>query len=553
MKISRNQLVGLKEIMGRYYSEVKEFYYNVFVSEYDYKILITRRSYVLFKIFENIFESIPEEIEGVSFEKKGVFINTHSVDLLKKYDSILENKKILIVDDIIINGRTVRAVLKKFLSLNYNKLKIWCINCNVDAKCLDNFNNSSIKEYFGHVRYVMPNEWPKLSDCLTNFIISSNFGYVSYVNSYGIDSSLSKIEELIMKAYKKEDVCVYDNNNSYFEKFGITSKIYFFKNNLNIKSCMRFYEKSGKLTIIPYIFIGSVKNKSIFDYCNLLLDNFDCKNTSSWLQLYSDELLYKRTVYEISEKLMEKFSKSFSEFKYYKKFDCYYESYDLERLISNNLTSKSKEDFSDTQEKISELIKCRNILKENCCNEKEIEGILTGYLRSMHKEDELRADKNEERYIGITISDIEEIFLKETSYRDNLEVLSNIINLWDCGKAALVVSKNKKDKEIVIDEYIRHGEQIYKSICEKYSDVYNVFYEFYNQKREVRFLQLLDFANYFDKKYNTKNFSEFVCNFNEDEFSLMLRTISLDMLNGRGIISNPYNEVKYYCEKYYNY
>ena len=55
MTISREELDNIKDVLGNYYDDIKDFFYNVSVSNFDYKILITRRSYVLYKIFETDF------------------------------------------------------------------------------------------------------------------------------------------------------------------------------------------------------------------------------------------------------------------------------------------------------------------------------------------------------------------------------------------------------------------------------------------------------------------------------------------------------------------
>lgn len=77
-------------------------------------------------------------------------------------------RKILILDDIIINGRMVNDVLDELKEiyrencLNNIAIQVWCIVRNSEAKCIGN-----ISKYFGHYRYVTPDDWKKLSNKLT--------------------------------------------------------------------------------------------------------------------------------------------------------------------------------------------------------------------------------------------------------------------------------------------------------------------------------------------------------------------------------------------------
>lgn len=90
-----------------YYEEIKSFYNFVLDeykgNEYDFIILTTRRSYVLFKIFG--------KIRNEAVESNTVIVNNHSLDFFES--SFWKNKSVLIVDDILINGRAVQSIVQK--------------------------------------------------------------------------------------------------------------------------------------------------------------------------------------------------------------------------------------------------------------------------------------------------------------------------------------------------------------------------------------------------------------------------------------------------------
>ena len=180
----------VKLILGRDYEDVKEFFYNVITFDCSYKVLVTRRSYVLFKIFESIILSELEENPPSIY--RGMILNTHSLHLLPKEG----NAKVLIIDDILVNGRTFSKVIDEIIKISPKlDLSIWCLRGNSDAQFL-----YLIKDKIQRVSYVASYEWKRFSDKLTDVIISSNIGYISWVNSYRL---LGLDRENILKCSKK--------------------------------------------------------------------------------------------------------------------------------------------------------------------------------------------------------------------------------------------------------------------------------------------------------------------------------------------------------------
>lgn len=182
----------IKSCLGTDYEAVKEFFYYVCVSNYEYKILVDGRSYILYKLFLRVFENCPEERLDIhkDFKVIGNIYNSNFLSPLL-YGGLTNESHILVIDDIIVNGRTMTNIVKQIenvLKCEGNNLDIWCINCNSNAKCIQD-----IKKYFKHCRYVNLEGWKKLSDSLTRAIVCTNMGYVSFVDSY-----MLKMKEIIM-------------------------------------------------------------------------------------------------------------------------------------------------------------------------------------------------------------------------------------------------------------------------------------------------------------------------------------------------------------------
>lgn len=104
--------MNLRQLFGdSFYSEIKKFYMEFILAKDVDKVLITRRSYVLYKIFYMIFSLSAEDEKFQKDLKEGAqcVYTSHSLPLLLGKN---ENRAVLIVDDIIVNGRTILNVIK---------------------------------------------------------------------------------------------------------------------------------------------------------------------------------------------------------------------------------------------------------------------------------------------------------------------------------------------------------------------------------------------------------------------------------------------------------
>lgn len=545
-------LKEMKKCMGdEMYLKVRQFYFNAFVSKYDYKVLLTRRSYVLFKIFENIFENYNEEVENEtkerklkSFDKFGKFLNTHS--LCSLYDEEKkENIKILIIDDIIINGRTIKNIFDNLIEkFEYKKdnIIIWSLYTNIEANCLDSYRQNLI-----HTKFVLSYEWQKYSDALTKFIIASNIGYISYINSYSLHSSLNNIKEKISD--KKNIV---DLKNNLFEEFNIESFVYFYQeksiNDFNLKVCVRFYERQGEITAIPFLlFLKPVKKEYIYDLCCFLLKKYgiNCPKIPNEQKYYV--VFYQWTISKISEKIYNDFLIKINE-KFEINFKCS-ESYAfLKKFEKNDLINEIEPEIKNMfEEKLctdSENEFCEKTFREKSDLNLEIKDIIENYLIAVHSEDEKRAKNMIDRCIGISVYDMIRIINNNKVIDDN-KLLCENINLWDTGKAAYMILSDEK----VVDGYVRHGEQIYRAFYEKYKNVFLYFYDYYFIKYETRDNELKKFAKYFDENMETSEFYEFVKETKGDDYVLKMKSAPKDFLQS---IPNPeviLKDVNLYCDK----
>lgn len=551
MKISQLELNEIKVVLGDYYFEVRDFFYNVCISKFDYKILITRRSYVLYKIFETIFHEFSHELpKAGAFEKVGTICNSHSLGYLKYLYPSLHEKTFLIVDDIIINGRTIKDIYETLenIEVPQKNIKIWAMVCNNEALCIE----KELKQVFGHVKYVPEEDWKSFSNILTDFIIASNVGYVSFVNSYNIANvTLKQIIELASNRISKENI--YDNINSNFQKQSIESKILFwdFKsynelNKFSITTCIRLYQKNQKITVIPYVFLPALNKGDTYKYCAELLRSFGLSLPAFFGSTKDCEIsLYQWTIKALSDLLIEEFAKELN-LGYSMLFECT-ESY----LFNNN--DNIKEENNDSRNFIYDFElaslnekKCISVLEENVKQSSDFAYVLKMYLKEMRQVDDERAENNQNRYLGMRISNILKIIGKKEQKLSDKDLLTVLINLWDCGKASFVIMEDSDENNQIIDGFLRHGEQIYLVFYEIFSKVYNVFYELFCQTFESRKEKLLDIAKYFDKNYSTDRFTKFVNGINLKHYVTDLMAIPPTMFSNDFIVENVQTEVKSY-------
>lgn len=497
----------VRDALGDQYNEIKNFFKMVLTINCPRKILLTRRSYVLCKIFESILDEEYSQI-GERLNIVGEIYNTHS---LGQIPSDCKDK-ILVIDDIIVNGRTVRDVIYKLEKRNIKQISVWCIKCNCQAKYLH-----FLQSYLKHVEYVMPFEWEQLSDRLTRVVIGSFIGYISYVNSYKIRNiPLSRIKNEIVGS----NLRWLDNPSDFFDSYSIKSVIVWGEllepaivEKYRIKACIRIYEKETEngLLIIPYVFMPSLYIKEVYSYCRNLLDSlgidfphgFDCDTIDD----DGAVSLYKLTTCKISEKVLNDFLSKYSIDDYEDWFVCN-ESY---RAISKQ--EKKSNIQCNNNLNVNEIFAintwndgirfCQKALFDSMCEGEPFETTFGRYICKMRKADE-EADV---RYPGLPIFDMTCECNVLHSSQEN--VLSAIISSWDCGKAAFVVELHEFDGKKIVSGLVRHGEQSFKEYFRLHRNVYEVFYQFFVRTRDVRENKVFEMAKYFDQKCSTSMFGDF--------------------------------------------
>ncbi len=143
--------VFLQILLQEEYDRIKSIFYEICISkDFQYKVLVTRRAYLLYKIFESIFLLCPETRpdSNMEFHIQGEICNSHSLDSIS-LSKISSEDHCLIFDDIIVHGRAIENTVEKMekVDIDIMNISIWCLLENQDANCLSDKIKDKIAAY----------------------------------------------------------------------------------------------------------------------------------------------------------------------------------------------------------------------------------------------------------------------------------------------------------------------------------------------------------------------------------------------------------------------
>ncbi len=495
---------------GIKYNYIKEFFYHVNTDDYTIKVMITRRSYSLYKLFTDILSSKTEkdvfEYNGKKNPKKGVFLNSHSICYIDYYirevmqaNDNTSPLKILLVDDIVINGRTVSKTYKMIEKIvkNYNisyDLSVWCLALN------DTFNEGyglpreKIKTY----RPVNDQIWKDESTSLTQAILKSNQGYTSYLRVFESDKSVLELKNaLINIGWSIEELKGKKDINEYYCAYKKAE----YDSHKSFVPFIRFYKKQGVYSgslVIPYVFILKTPKENIMQLYNSLSEEYSIGNIPECFKDADKNKIsalhfYKWLTYESSNMLINDINKQL-QLNIKMVFDCPESFYGID---DKNYDYYSCDDAVD-QNYSSEIKECYDLIRNHYSNSKDIYVSIKNYLIEMRDKDDLRAKNNAKRYIGLSTSDF---FNDKIDSTKPEEWMTKILYSWDIGKASGNPECIKINNQDVLDTFIRQGEQVFLAPYADMEKEFIIVSYFAKQMRNFDPDQLESIALEFDKKY----------------------------------------------------
>ncbi len=521
---------NVSSLLKEDYSELYRFFKSISDTEYDYIILMSRRCLVLYQLFMLISEDLSDSERIISNQA------------IPYYREELRGKRVAVVDDILIHGRTVSAVyrlLEQYCGAAYQP-DIWVYMASVKIDCVEEDVRSRIQSFC--VAYT--GEWRNLSNRIISAIISSNIPYTSFVESYFYHnrfSLLNQIQEL-------KAVSLIENTDFIQEQCGIKAFYCYEKTpdrkniftSLSLKECIRIYvnENGQDFVMIPYVFtkafaipnvqhmfeaLGECLPDSMRSVRNILCGRSAGTTEDTGLIEYKMRLvtcilsnLYLRGFIERYQLYQEKYldtdtlAKSFGK-KIAQEINLLFEE-NVETLLNFKYDADAV-DVTDADSDLKETL--RAVLSNEQQNRYIERNILKNYFLKAWYEDERRARSSEERFCGLLL----ETFMsaaKEAEIAED-DIFRMLINSWDTGIATanyLVSPENR-----YVGCFNSPGEQSYKIILEKYPFIMyslifvskNITYEGKQGKEEFerrRTALVLALLDAFQEKYTLEDYSD---------------------------------------------
>lgn len=479
----------IEDILETHYDGLYEFFLSIIEGDYTYVIIMSRRCLVLYQIFM-IFYILDNRI----VESKCVVLSDKAVPYY--YNKIRQEDKIIIVDDIIVHGRTVSKL--------YDFLKMQCLNLEIKVYMASRTRNCVSKKIGDRIWFkfeASEHEWRKLSNKFVDCIVESNVPYTSFVPSFFqynsanvwnyLETQFSDSNELKYYIYKgnSSNNCE-SERRYYFEKNSRNFPIF---ESLSLGECIRLYwnPKIEKLTVIPYVFLRALKFSEIDIVTNTLKELIpqNCININSILQKEAEGQL-KSSLYEYKMRLLtcilsDLYWKVFEE-RYLAniKIEKYFDNDTIEKSFGKEISNELIYIEENYQTLLSVNLQIQNkycsedsmltILKKNI-NASKCDIAIRNHFKCAWSEDETEARNNRERKEGFLVED----FIKVCTKWEKNEILANLISNWDIGIAAANFKVKSESK--LVGCFITSGEQSYKILLERNPEIMVVLLIISNQ------------------------------------------------------------------------
>ena len=527
----------LEAILGNeFYEELKEFFRQFILKTEVDKILITRRAYVLYKIFYKIFsvseaqkyKDVKDAIKNGNASK--CVYTTHSVPLLLRKS---EKKPLLIVDDVIVNGRTIDRVIEKFKKVDEDwKITLWCLRCNEKAAYYEQLSN-----YLTHVIFVTPYEWEIISDRLTDAVVMSNIGYVSFLKTYWLsnDAYDEIFRHLSLIQCNQKSYTIETRSIGNEGKYTLKCHYFLFDNN-NVQNgnkypmAIRLYKTDESNLIIPYVYLPSLTSGQLFRLCGdmmlkhsknnesqsnnmtkfieMLVQDYNGQNEEMFCDSDIGILAYQSIVNFLSDCYLKKVLFDCLKNDFSAQIDLCFdpmESFPVQKISADSTNENIGESRPEKWNQVFEEIKfCKRILLSVKQETDSFLDSMKKYFAKVREEDDRRATREEDRLYGISIKDIMDCFATVGSTNSGTltsKFYLDLLYLWDTGVASCVIlaTWNQEKNCSEFSEFIRHGEQAFRAIYSIYPDEYSVLRRFAEISDFYSEREILSFARYYER------------------------------------------------------
>lgn len=448
------------------YYDCISLFQEIFERKCDYKVIMTRRCFSLFKIFSPILfqKGITNQYGEIITDKA---ISFHYDKIVDSLNASINGNNIstLIVDDIIIFGRTINAIIDSVLSKfgdDYLKDQLTdhiLVKCIMKNKYCSQIKNEYLKMVLSQ-SVGSKSDWKRLSCEFSTLIKSSNIANTSYIISYTADYkdiwNLDAFRELCcntminMTTKELKDL----NVLSYVIDANIRDDIL----SKYVSCCwlrIYFYEALNSIVISPLVILKEMDTEEISRVAGALrLGNKSCFKEllmTNDIQYYSAKL--RLMILLLSHGLLCSFlnSQNFLE--------CSLEKFDYQEILKYNFTDRFAREFNLVHKTVCDS-KFNNFEFNrynglDIIDEDEVEEFI--FRRAM-MDNEVAVSEESKRLEGISSIENKSVF--------SFSVMPKILSLIDNGKAALKSFFDNMNKRFVTLAY--PGEQAFRIMEDKF-------------------------------------------------------------------------------------
>ncbi len=522
----------LKETLGLIeYFEMKNFFegiYNKVTEESSIVIFTTRRCQLLFFLFLNEIEHNGTDISNLENIK---LISDKAIHF---YISEMSNKKVYIVDDILIHGRTLLGVIRRVKN-NNNTIKtinveVFAENkeCSFSDELNEESKNDNINLNFNNYKEISDEFWRILSNKIVSSLILTSTPYVAYSYSYiKEDVSINDFNLYVEKLKRINQITYKENLELSLNEAKIDKEITnIIENNIfaflfkvedeNSKfSCLRvYYNKLTKeMIVLPFSFLYAYNKKSIENLCSIYFDK-NCKINT----VKKHHPKYRALTSLYSLKFFNDFNDEYKIFDLenfyvnnnqidYSYYDGFYEELlvAFKKDVSLGVFSKEKTDLNISMENIIDYSNSnkKDIYVREFCNaikntnkNKPIDFVQLIKNIDSAEEKNLQTDGlkliERERQKGLPLLFPSAFISNEQDFISENEFFKDVIEASDTG---LISVYPEEYMDGIFCNYCITGEQA----CRLYQDVYTIFLK--------RMIPIFQTEN--KEKCNTNDYCEF--------------------------------------------
>lgn len=249
--VDRVTKVLLKIFGGVELASLKTFFLNVIKKDVDVVVFTTRRSHLLYCLFKR-YVITEFEFEKYNSSQNKKYITDKAV-CLNYYN--INQKNVLVVDDILVHGRALVSVIQKIEECCPNRIEqyVFAQSKNITTKAeSEKINICKIECKKGELEDA---EWKRLSNQIVAALILSSIPYASYVFSINKNMSIDDFDTL---ALGFKNLLIKNDCQDY-----------------NLDLSLNEYENNSDLTkvieenIIAYIFPIGYESNELFSYIRL--------------------------------------------------------------------------------------------------------------------------------------------------------------------------------------------------------------------------------------------------------------------------------------------